>query len=314
MFEHSASTSAPNSQLTNHLSLGPVTLNCSHLSQMADFYEQTLGLELLNDTPNTAITDHPPHADANTKSHQLTFGRNQQPLVTMRATPDLPAADDTDAGLYHFAFVFATQADLARTLYQVLQQRPQLFSGSADHLVSEAFYLTDPEGNGIELYFDRNPAQWVWEDQHIKMASQYLDPQAYLQQHLPTTEVTSEFKTSLKLGHFHLKVGEMAAARHFYVDILGFEVTATYPGALFISVGGYHHHFGLNTWESLGAAVRPPTLGLQSLGLRLATTDDLDHLIKRLTDHQLEYQELGPIIQVADPWGNQLLFAATTSF
>ena len=129
--------------------------------------------------------------------------------------------------------------------------------------MSEAFYFTDPEGNGIELYTDRPRTQWGYVNGEIQMATRYLDPNAYLQRHLTQEVLDAAPGQAGRVGHVHLQVGDVATARAFYVDALGFEPTATsYPGALFASAGGYHHHIAMNVWHSAGAGPRAASLGL----------------------------------------------------
>jgi catechol 2,3-dioxygenase len=269
---------------TPSFSLGSVSLNVTDLEKMKNFYSQVIDLDILSE-------------DAS----QVSLGKNQTPLVVLHAS-DLSPAHHNQAGLYHFAILYASRSDLAKTVYRILQQKPQFFSGSADHLVSEAFYFIDPEGNGIELYFDRDRTQWQWENKQIKMATLYIDPLKYIDEHL----VLETPQTEVKMGHFHLKVGDIAEAKKFYVQILGFDVTAELPGALFISVDGYHHHIGLNTWESRGASQRLPSLGLNSLEFLLPNQQELSAVKDRLASHQVEYSEKEGGLVINDPWGNQI--------
>jgi catechol 2,3-dioxygenase len=221
----------------------------------------------------------------------------------LRYTKHLSAAHPTHAGLYHFAIVFASRGDLARIIYRVLSQKPQHFTGSADHLVSEAFYFTDPEGNGIELYYDRDRSEWTWENNQVKMATLYIDPAEYLQKYIVLEEPNKE----VKMGHFHLKVGDIQKAQKFYIDILGFDITAELPGALFISVGGYHHHLGLNTWESMGSPERNQSLGLEQLELILPNKQDLKWLKDRLKENDIHFIEDENSVLFHDPWKNKIV-------
>ena len=147
--------------------------------------------------------------------------------------------------------------------------RPARFTGSADHLVSQAFYFTDPEGNGIELYWDRARTDWSWTHGQVEMATLYLDPNTFLGDHL--TEEAASGATAgdaASVGHVHLSVGDVATARAFYVDALGFDETATLGNqAVFVSAGGYHHHMAMNVWNSRGAGPRMPALGLGRVDL-----------------------------------------------
>ncbi|HAN23267.1 MAG TPA: glyoxalase, partial [Microbacterium ginsengisoli] len=151
----------------------------------------------------------------------------------------------------HTAILFESRAALAAALYSVARHAPQTFTGSADHLVSQAFYFTDPEGNGIELYWDRARTAWSWTHGQVEMATLYLDPNAFLSEHL--TEQAAAGSTAgdaASVGHVHLSVGDVATARAFYVDTLGFDATASMGNqALFVSAGGYHHHMAMNVWN-----------------------------------------------------------------
>ncbi len=168
-----------------------------------------------------------------------------------------------EAGLFHTALLFDTQADLAATVLSAAQFDGSLFTGSSDHLVSEAFYFNDPEGNGIELYFDRPRDTWKWNGDTIAMDTIYLDPNDYLNKHLNEQAVSELRTTRAGIGHVHLQVGDVPMAEKFYVDTLGFAKTTSFHGqALFVSAGGYHHHMAMNVWNSRGAGPRKDTLGL----------------------------------------------------
>lgn len=138
---------------------------------------------------------------------------------------------------------------------------PQSYGGSADHAVSLAFYFADPDGNGLELYTDTPREDWVWQDGQVSMGSAPLDPNEFIQTHLGRSATTTA-AGGATMGHVHLRVGDLARARAFYADVLGFAVTAESDGALFHAVGGYHHHVATNTWGSAGAGEHPESLGL----------------------------------------------------
>jgi catechol 2,3-dioxygenase len=267
------------------LSINGVTLNVQNLETMTAFYKELIGLSILTHTSDTAV-----------------LGAGATPLITLRFEPSLKRAPSTEAGLYHFAILFSSQKHLAQTLLKIFQITPHLFTGSGDHLVSEAFYFNDPEGNGIELYWDRDQSEWEWVGNEIKMDVKYIDPNAYLNLHL----VKSEDNESKKIGHMHLKVGNLSEAQKFYVDILHFEVTAKLPEALFVSVDKYHHHIGLNTWESAGSSKRNDSLGLHSFQMELPKEEVLS-LEKRLTDNSIEYQRQTDDLVFSDPWDNTIV-------
>jgi len=273
--------------LAKDIKLGTIELNVFDLRLEKDFYHKIMEMQIIKEN-NTSIT----------------LGFNKNPLITLNHTTHLEKAEDAHAGLYHFAILFESRGDLARTIHKIAKHAPQLFTGTADHLVSEAFYFNDPEGNGIELYFDRERKLWEMENGQIKMASIFIEPNEYLQKYIVLEEKNKE----IKMGHFHLKVGSIKKAIEFYVDVLGFDVTARLQGALFVSVGGYHHHFGLNSWQSEGAPKRAESLGLNKLEIILPSINELNELKGRLTNAKLEFKEIKNGLQINDPWGNKINF------
>ncbi len=251
----------------------------------------------------------------------VSLGRGGRELVALRHRPDLPKGERRSAGLFHTALLHPDQATLATVLASVAQRAPQLFTGSGDHLVSEAFYLDDPEGNGVELYVDRPRSQWTWQAGRVVMDTLWIDPNEYLGRHL--TDAGRDLVQTAPdrrpawwgsgppvVGHVHLKVGQTPRARDFYVDALGFEVTAELPGALFVSAGGYHHHLAMNTWQSAGVGLRAPGLGLGRVVIELPTSDEVRRAADRLRGRGLEVA-LDPgtgsaRFGVDDPWGNRV--------
>lgn len=272
-----------------------VTLRVGDLEAMSAYYVDALALSPLEERVHGR------------EVHRV-LGRGATPMVRLVHTPDLPGVDPRQAGLYHTAFLFDSPSSLAATVYRAAQNARSRFAGSSDHLVSEAFYFTDPEGNGIELYTDRPRAQWAYSPTgEIQMATQYLDPNAYLQQHLTQDVLDAAPGLAGRVGHVHLQVGDVAVARAFYVDALGFESTASsFPGALFASAGGYHHHVAMNSWQSAGAGPRAATLGLGDVAVSVPTREDLDALIARLRAHQVPFADDGRAVRVTDPWGTQV--------
>lgn len=267
------------------ISMGPVALHVADLTGMSNFYHTMLGLDVIW-----------------SDNESVTLGDGKYPLIVLHAGGHLPAQAQRDAGLYHFAIVFSTQKALAKRVEYIVRNAPHHFSGSADHLVSEAFYFSDPEGNGIELYYDRDRNDWQWVGGQIQMATMYIDPVAYIATHATTDG--GEYKT--RMGHVHLKVGDIPKAREFYADVLGFDVTAQLPGALFVSVGGYHHHIGLNTWESAGAVKRKQSAGLKSFDIVWTDRADLTHLKQRLRAQAIDFDEEKSVITLHDPWHNRI--------
>lgn len=274
-----------------------VTLRVGNLDNMSTYYAQALALEPIDER------------SSGREVHRV-LGRGSVPMVRMVHTPDLPAGSPREAGLFHTAFLFDSQSSLAATVYRAAQDPRTQFTGSSDHLVSEAFYFTDPEGNGIELYRDRAKEDWSYVEGQLQMDTLFLDPNAYLQQHLTQEALDAGSSLAGRVGHVHLQVGNIAQASNFYVNALGFETTvASYPGALFASAGGYHHHLGMNIWNSNGAGPRAARLGLGDVAIAVPSRADLDALAERLRTRGMQFADDGSAIVVSDPWGTQVSVA-----
>ncbi len=290
-------TSTPDRILNPQTGMDAVTLRVGDLELMSSYYAGALALTPLEERARGA------------EVHRV-LGRGDTPMVRLIGTPGLPAVDPRQAGLFHTAFLFDDAPALAATVLRAAQDPRSRFTGSSDHLVSEAFYFTDPEGNGIELYVDRARDAWQYVNGELQMSTLYLDPNEYLQKHLSDVAVAGVAEAGGTVGHVHLQVGDIPTARAFYVDALGFETTvATYPGALFASAGGYHHHVAMNTWNSGGAGPRAASLGLGDVAITVPTRDDLDALAARLTHHKLAFADDGRRIVLSDPWDTQVTVA-----
>lgn len=277
--------------LTSHLEMGVTELNVRDLEVMTAFYTDLVGLDVLTQDDT-----------------QVTLGYHQRPIIGLQATSELQPAPMGSAGLYHTAIVFESRAVLAQTLRRMLEQGASYFAGSSDHLVSEAFYFTDPEGNGLELYFDKDPEGWQWRNGQVQMGSRYIDPIEYINQYESVSAPPVK-----KMGHVHLRIGDIEQAKAFYVTGLGLTITSERNGALFVSDGTYHHHLGLNVWESAGAGVRQPSLGLRTVELLVATQSDLEGLKKRLTQAEIAFESDDNQVRVSDPWGNNLMIGVFES-
>jgi catechol 2,3-dioxygenase len=231
--------------------IGRVRLRVADLERMRSYYERTIGLRTLAHDDGT-----------------LRLGAGA-PLVELAGDPDAPPAPPGSTGLFHLALLVPDRAELARALQRVLAsgERP---TGASDHFVSEALYLRDPEGNGIEIYRDRPREQWEYTaGGELRMGTVALDVDAVMDE-LPEGEDPGLADATV-MGHIHLHVADLDAAEAFYAGRLGFDVTVrSYPGALFLSRGGYHHHIGLNTWQGAGAPPPPPgSRGLEDFELVL---------------------------------------------
>ena len=238
---------------------------------------------------------------------RVVLGRGLVPIVTLEHAPELRHAPRGEAGLFHTAIVYDSRAGLAAAVQSVATRYPGSFTGSSDHLVSNAFYFDDPEGNGVELYWDRERTLWTWQNGAIQMGTQYLDPNAFLREHLTESAVADARVGEAKVGHVHLQVGDVTTAREFYVDRLGFDLTFAHGAqAIFVSAGGYHHHMAMNTWNSAGAGPRTPGLGLSLIEIEVPTVDDLGALTERMRHHGIEARDDGRTVVVSDPWGSRI--------
>lgn len=270
--------------------MGAVTLRVADLDRMIGYYRDGIRLSLLSNDGGVAV-----------------LGRGTTPIVVLEHAPSMQHAGPRDAGLFHTAILFDTKADLAAALYSVATQYPQTFTGSADHLVSNAFYCTDPEGNGVELYWDRDRTEWSWTHGMVDMATIYVDPNAFLQENLTAAALESAASAPGRVGHVHLSVGDVASARDFYVDRLGFTTTAAMGDqALFVSAGGYHHHMAMNTWNSRGAGRRQLALGLGLVRIEVPGSDDLGALVARMHDTGVQTADDGRTVAFEDPWANRI--------
>ena len=279
-----------NDLLAPETRMGAVTLRVADLDAMTAYYRDAVTLTVLE-----------------ASGEQVVLGRGAERVLVLVRSPELRHAPARSAGLFHTAILFDSEADLAVAVHAVAIRHPGTFVGSADHLVSQAFYFTDPEGNGVELYTDRDRSRWSWTHGQIEMASLMLDPNQFLRDHLDPVAVTAAASRPATVGHVHLSVGDVASARRFYVDQLGFEATAQVGDeALFVSAGGYHHHMAMNTWNSRGATRRRLALGLGLVRIEVPTGDDLGALTDRLGHHGVATRDDGRTVEFEDPWANRV--------
>jgi catechol 2,3-dioxygenase len=268
--------------------MGAVTLRVGDLDRMIAYYRDAVTLTLLSHDGPVAV-----------------LGRGSTPIVILQHAPELAAPEPRAAGLFHTAIVFDTQAQLAAAVYSVATKHPGTFTGSADHLVSQAFYFTDPEGNGIELYWDRDRSTWSWTHGQVEMATLYLDPNSFISEHITPEGLENPSAGNAVVGHVHLSVGDVGSAHEFYVNRLGFEATATMgSSALFVSAGGYHHHMAMNTWNSAGSGKRRLALGLGEVDIIVPGGDDLGALGERMSHYGVQTRDDGQSLSFDDPWAN----------
>ena len=272
------------------LELGPVALNVANLDAMREFYAGPIGLEVVEDEPGSTV-----------------LGSGGHPMVQLREASGASPRPPGTSGLFHLAVLEPDRQALAATLSRLLDSRVPL-GGASDHIVSEALYLDDPEGNGIEIYRDRPASEWTWTDGRVEMATLPLD----LAGLLADASGSPGPRPDLRLGHVHLNVGDLPKARAFYEGVIGLDVTTDrYPGALFVSAGGYHHHIGLNVWQGIGAPPPPPgSLGIAGLTMRMGGPGALDAIEERAQAADVATERDGDDLLVTDPFGVPLRLVA----
>jgi len=275
-------------------SLGAVTLTVADLEAQASFYRDAIGLRELRRSRHGV---------------ELGASGGEAPLLILVGAPGAPPRPPWTTGLFHLAVLVPSRADLARSLHRVGAAGWRL-SGAADHLVSEALYLDDPEGNGIEIYRDRGRDEWSYEGGELLMATLPLDLEGVLGS-APSGETGEGMTPGTRIGHVHLQVASIPGAEAFWVDAVGFDaVVRGYPGALFVSAGGYHHHVGLNTWAGEGAPAPPPgARGLCTLEVVLPGEPSLRELLQSLEAAGVEVWDDGGSPVVSDPSGNRAVLS-----
>ena len=277
--------------------IGEVQLFVADLEKEINFYTETLGFRLLSRAGGAAV-----------------LGAGQRRLIVLNEKPGAKMARGT-TGLYHFAVLLPARKSLARLLYHLAENDAQI-QGASDHGVSEALYLADPEGNGIELYCDRRRRDWPVDDiGRLQMVTDELDIDDLVMELKDGVEPWTGLPGETVIGHVHLHVNNLPAAENFYTRVLGFQLMQRYgSGAIFVSAGGYHHHIGLNTWAGEGAPPPPPdAAGLRWFEIRLPDQPSLDALVERLkaASAVIDLQEGGVLTQ--DPAQNRILLTAGQS-
>lgn len=265
-----------------HTFVGEVNINVTDLSRSLAFYTGILGLKVLTQTDRQAVLT----ADGQTA------------LVTLERPDGVTPKQGGTSGLYHFAILLPERKELAQFLRHLLQAEYRF--GAADHYVSEAIYLDDPDGNGIEVYRDRPASEWTWKDGLVDMATVQLDGDSILAE---SDEPFTGLPAGTIMGHIHLHVSSIPEAERFYTEGLGFKIVSHYPQAIFTSTGGYHHHIALNTWQGAGAP-RPAqnSVGLNWFTLLFPSEEAREEAVARL-------QGIGAAVNeyvTEDPAGNRI--------
>lgn len=277
-------------RLPDALRLGPVRLAISDLDRSLDFYRDVLGLRVVHGGGGRAT---------------LASQGDDRPLVELvEHRGARPAPQRGRLGLYHFAILLPDRPSLGRFVRHLAETNAR--AGAGDHLVSEAFYLQDPDNLGIEVYADRPRSAWKRVGRELMMATDPVDVAGLVK--ASGDEPWSGMPAGTVMGHVHLHVGDIPRATSFYSDALGFDRTVwQYPGALFMSAGGYHHHLGTNTWAGTGAAAPGDedarllewTIDLPEARDVMATAGSL-----AAGDHPVEHE--GDELVTRDPWGTQV--------
>jgi catechol 2,3-dioxygenase len=271
------------------LRIGAVGLIARDLDLLTNYYRDLLGLSVLERTDRMAR-----------------LGVDGVTLLEIEHRPDALPDDPATAGLYHTAFLMPTRQDHARWIMHIARNRVPI-TGASDHGVSEAFYLDDPEGNGIEVYNDRPAERWHWENGLVVMQTNHLDVESILAEIDQATATYSSAPEGLRIGHIHLRVGSVEQAEQFYRGPIGLELTRRRGGATFMSSGGYHHHVGSNVWHSEGAGVRDPNqAGLAWFSIEAADPGEVDKIGERLGGAGAPVQAVSNGIDTADPWGTRI--------
>ncbi|MFD1864820.1 VOC family protein [Planococcus chinensis] len=269
--------------------VGEVGLKVLDLKEMIRFYKEIIGFEVLKETENAAV-----------------LGAGGQALLKLEAGNGIVPKNQRYAGLYHFAILLPDRKELGKMLLHLHNNGVGI--GSSDHLVSEALYLSDPEGNGIEIYRDREPEEWDWNGSQVVMAVDPVDAAGLVQAAEASGEVFQGLPAGTVMGHIHLHVSDLVKAKDFYVNGLGFEVVSSLGGqALFLADQKYHHHIGLNVWNGIGIPALPENAaGLGYYTLVLENEEKRKATVSQLRDFGAEVEMQGDLVEVKDPAGNTI--------
>lgn len=264
-----------------------VELKVVDLQRSLEFYEDIVGFKILEQ-----------QAD---KIYLTADGKNA--LLSIEQPAEIMPTQQKTTGLYHFALLLPTRADLGAVLRHFGEINIRI--GAGDHLVSEALYLNDPDGNGIEIYSDRPDLEWKWENEFVEMATLQIDAQAILAEGVSTE--WNGLPDGTVMGHIHLHVSELEKTKKFY-QALGFDVmTPNYPGALFMGSGKYHHHIGLNTWAGVGAPPTPENVvGLKAFSVVYPTTEALQTAVVQIKEIGSDVTEENGVFFVHDSSQNKI--------
>jgi len=278
----------PGYRLPDATRVGPVRLQIADLQRSIDYYERVLGLRVASREEGHAV---------------LTSQFDDRPLVELSEKRGISPAPRRGAyGLYHFAILLPSRADLGRFIAHIASLGIRL--GAADHWVSEAIYLTDPDGLGIEVYADRPREDWQVRGRELAMSTDPLDVESVVNAAMGVPWTGAPSQTTI--GHVHLHVGDLEKAEAFYHAALGFDkIVWGYPGALFLSAGGYHHHLGTNTW-SPGPSATDDQAHLLEWQLELPDAASARAAADSLKSRGYSVEPSGDDWRTSDPWGTRV--------
>ncbi|MCA1292101.1 VOC family protein [Paenibacillus sp. alder61] len=276
-------------QLHPDTEIGPVSIKITNMEQSLRFYSEVIGFRLLSRDEAAATA--------------VLTADGKHPLLILEANPNFRRLPERSvSGLYHFAVLVPDRKSLGLVLRNLASHRIPI--GQGDHLVSEALYLNDPDGNGIEIYADRPRETWQRNERgEYVMTTDPVDVDGLLS--ASEGADWNGLPDRTKIGHVHFHVGDLQLARRFYCETLGFEVTAHYGNsALFISAGGYHHHIGLNLWAGAGAPAAPEdAVGVRYFTVSVPNLDELNELEQRLIAGRIPFERHSGDIVLRDPFG-----------
>jgi catechol 2,3-dioxygenase len=280
-------------QIHPETSIGVVSLKVQLLTRSIDYYVNVLGFQVHENSDDRAV-----------------LGAGKDELLILDEVESAVHYPGT-TGLYHVAILLPSRLQLALNLRQLTESQIPV-QGFADHWVSEAVYLSDPDGNGIEIYRDRPPDEWPRLDGQLQMGTDSLDIAGVMEELSNATVSWSGLPDSTKIGHVHLQVADIPAADAFYSGLLGFDLIMHYANSAgFVSAGGYHHHIGYNTWSSLGAKKPPANAsGLDYYSIKLPDEPALGAILDRIRHAGWPFEEIDDGVYLNDPSGNGILLRA----
>jgi catechol 2,3-dioxygenase len=268
--------------------LGPVTLRVADLDRSLRFYQEILGFQPAEGGNGLAA-----------------LGAGGPPVVLLKHVPGARPVRRS-SGLYHFAVLVSGRAALGQALRRLAEA--EIGIGEADHLVSEALYLSDPDGNGIEIYRDRPRSEWRWSNGTVQMATEPLDLEGLVKEGDRDPSPSRRFPDGTRIGHVHLQVADVEQAVGFYHGAVGFDLTASWQGAAFLSAGGYHHHLGLNSWASRGAPAAPEgSTGIESFVIHVPDAESRAAVARRLQTSGAAARAEDGVLRIRDPWNVEVL-------